>query len=221
MRRRKRTLELILVIALIATASPWLLDFMKLDSESAQPKEKGKVEGPTYKLAPPSGRLAAEGVWLGMTADQLLSQHGSPSRRDEHNQGYAQWDYFKNGRLSIVVDPDGKVVTVNGSNLMREGRTIVTPGTPLTAIETDLGKAIRPIDTLREGSTAGFSVGGQLVHVEHRNKKAQRVNLTVDYSVVAPPEPVVEPALPDPEPEPIILREPPMRQISPENPESR
>lgn len=206
----RRVLEFPIVLGALAVLIPWITvtDTPQPEDKSTDPAESSAVE------APP-GRLAVDGVWLGMTKDQLLSNLGEPSRNTPSHAGYEQWDYFLTQRTTLMLDAGDKVVSVDGTSLTRDGKAVVSPGMELTSVEEVLGKSREPLETLPDSVNPGFSIEGQLVHLEHRGKKVHgRVQMAVDYSVVRPPQQPVR--KPPPDPEGVVLHEPPpLRQPPP------
>jgi hypothetical protein len=193
----------VVVLMVLAVLVPWLSA-----SEEPTPERPTTDTSQPASVAPPPGRLAVDGVWLGMTKEQLLSNLGEASRVTPSNADYEQWDYFQKKRITLMLNAEDKVVNVEGSSLTRDGKAVVSPGMPLTEVEAVLGKCRESLDTIADSTNAGFSTEGQLVHLGHQNKKvAGRVSMMVDYSVVhAPPVNLVKE--PPPKPDRIILREP-------------
>lgn len=194
MRQSRRFLELALVLLVIAVS---VANF-----GSSSVSESGSE-------APP-GRLSVDKVWLGMSAEELVQARGEPSRKHSQFQEYIQWDYMDSGRLNIVLGPGQKVVTVDGTTLRLNGEEVASPGTPLKKLESVLGQCRTPLEELPESHSASFSRDGQLVHVQHRDGKVVRFNMTVDYSVVPPPE-MTAPEEPKPLRPDIVLPQQPVR----------
>ena len=195
MRQSRKLLELALVLLVIAIS----VAHFSFDS----PSEAG--------VETPPGRLAVDKVWLGMSAGELVQTRGEPSRKHSQFQEYIQWDYIEAGRLNIVLGPGEKVVTVDGTTLTLNGDEVAAPGTPLTELESILGPCRTPLEELLENHSASFSRDGQLVHVQHRDGKVVRLNMTVDYSVTPPPEPTTKMEEPKPLRPEIVLPKQPVR----------
>ena len=207
----RSVLEFAIVLGALAVLIPWITV-----TDTPQPEDKSTDRAESSAVEAPPGRLAVDGVWLDMTKEQLLVNLGEPSRNTPSHADYEQWDYYSAKRTTLMLDARGKVVSVDGTSLTRDGKAVVSPGMDLASVEQILGKSRESLDTLPDSVNPGFSIEGQLVHLEHRGKKVHgRVQMAVDYSVVRPPAENVVKKVP-PDPEGVVLHEPPpLRQPPP------